>query len=145
MQSNQVLEFICAAKDCGQPVRFSLDEVENNPSLHCPACGRDYKIPPPVLQKLRYLRELIQTVRKVQPILGESRIAIEVGGHKVTIPYYLLLTRMTTELALNFEGYGLEFHFFVEPLNEYDSLVKDTVKNSMKKSKTTEGTEDMEN
>ncbi|MDP8215421.1 MAG: hypothetical protein RAO92_02675 [Candidatus Euphemobacter frigidus] len=117
MENKQIIEFTCAAPDCGRPVRFDLDDLDpDHPSLKCRACGRSYTLPDGAVRKLGLLKELIEAIRKARPILGESSVGIEVAGHKVSVPYYLLLTRMTSELALQIDDEKLDFHFIVKPL-----------------------------
>ncbi len=116
MENEQIIEFACITPDCGQPVRFTLELIEKeNPAIQCRSCERVYPLPEEVVRKLGYLKELIETIRRVRPILGESSVGIEVAGHKVSIPYYLLLTRMTSELALQIDDEQLSFRFIVEP------------------------------
>ncbi len=116
MSDPQKIEFDCPAEGCGEPVRFNLDLIRKEiPEVLCPACGKTYSLSPEAVEKLEMLRELIAALRKARPILGEAGVGIEVGGHKVVVPYYLLLTRMTSELALKIEDGPVTFRFVVEP------------------------------
>ena len=115
MTDQQKLEFNCPAEGCGEPVRFDLGLLgRETPEVFCPACGKTFLLSPEVVGKLELLRELIAALRKARPILGEAGVGIEVGGHKVVVPYFLLLTRMTSELALKIEDDQLSFRFVVE-------------------------------
>ncbi len=117
MKVRQTIEFFCPTKGCGKAIGFPLDGAEQNLSFHCPGCRRNYTLPPPVRERLGLLSDLISALRKARPILGESSVAIEVAGQKVAVPYYLLLSRMTSELALNIDGDGYKFRFRIDPLN----------------------------
>jgi hypothetical protein len=115
MTEDQEIEFICPAEGCGKLVRFNLSLLEREiPEVLCPACGKTYLLSPEAIEKLGLLRDLIAALRKARPILGDGGVGIEVGGHKVVVPYFLLLTRMTSELALKIADDRLTFRFVVE-------------------------------
>ncbi len=115
MTEEQKIEFDCPAPGCGAPVSFTLGVLEaESPEVLCPSCGKTYPLSPEAAEKLGMLRDLIAALRKARPILGEGGVGIEVGGHKVVVPYYLLLTRMTSELALKVEDGAIVFRFVVE-------------------------------
>lgn len=115
MSEEQRIEFDCPEPGCGEPVSFTLKVLEaETPEALCPACGKTYPLSPEAVEKLRLLRDLIAALKKARPILGEGGVGVEVGGHKVVVPYYLLLTRMTPELALKVEDGDIAFRFVVE-------------------------------
>lgn len=115
MTDGQKIEFNCPEENCGEPVRFNLGLLGRpNPEVLCSACGKTHCLSPEAVEKLDLLRELISTLRKARPILGEAGVGVEVGGHQVVVPYYLLLTRMTSQLALKIEDNQLIFRFIVE-------------------------------
>jgi len=116
MTEEQKIEFTCPADNCGEPVRFTLGLLENKTAeVLCPACGKSYLLSPEAVEKLELLRDLITALRKARPILADGGVGIEVGGHKVVVPYFLLLTRMSSELALKIADDRLTFRFVVEP------------------------------
>ncbi len=115
MTEPQTIEFNCPEKGCGETVRFVLGEVRREvPEVLCPACGKTHCLSPEAVEKLELLRGLTAALRKARPILADSGVGIEVGGHRVVVPYYLLLTRMTSELALKIDDGSVTFRFVVE-------------------------------
>ena len=113
-----MFEFDCLNEDCDQVVRFSLEEVLGDKEFPCPGCGRVYSFSPEMRGKFELLDQLIRALRRARPILGRTRVVIDVEGHQVKIPYYLLLTRLTSELALDLEGEDLKLRCFFAPLSE---------------------------
>ncbi len=115
MNEEQKIEFDCLAEGCGEPVRFTLGLLEKEtPEVLCPSCGKAHLLSPEAVEKLGLLRDLIAALKRARPILGDGGVGIEVGGHQVVVPYYLLLTRMTSELALKVADDRVTFRFVVE-------------------------------
>ena len=115
MTKEQTIEFTCPAEKCGEPVRFTLGVLEaKKPGVSCPACGKVQVLSPEAVEKLGLLEELIAALKKARPILGDGGVGVEVDGRKVVIPYFILLTRMSSELALKIEDDRLTFRFAVE-------------------------------
>ncbi len=115
MTREQEIEFNCPAPGCGEPIRFNLRVIEDgDPQIPCPACGKTHRLSPEAIRKLGLLQDLIVALRKARPILGEGGVGVEVGEKKVVVPYYLLLTRMTSELALKVDDAEIAFRFVVE-------------------------------
>ncbi len=115
MTKEQKIEFTCPAEKCGEPVRFTLGILkEKKPEVSCPACGKVQVLSPEAVEKLGLLEELIAALQKARPIFGDGGVGVEVGGRKVVIPYFILLTRMTSELALKIGDGRLTFRFAVE-------------------------------
>lgn len=118
MAANQKIEFYCPKKNCPGVLSFFLKDISDSSPPTCPECGKSYPLPRAAVDKLKILDDLQAAVRKARPILGDTSVGVEVGNERVRIPYYLLLTRMSTELALNFAGEGIDFHFVINPLEE---------------------------
>ncbi len=115
MTKEQSIEFACPAEKCGEPVRFPLGIIKGeSPEVSCPACGKVQVLSPEAVEKLGLLEELIAALKKARPILGEGGVGVELDGRKVVIPYFILLTRMTSELALKIGDGRLTFRFAVE-------------------------------
>ena len=113
-----MFEFDCLNKDCDQVARFSLEEALGGKEITCPGCGRVYSFSPELREKFALLDQLIRALRRARPILGRTGVVIDVEGHQVKIPYFLLLTRLTSELALDLEGEELKLRCFFAPLSE---------------------------
>ena len=120
MANEQKIELYCREENCPGIIRFALDEPGSLPSLECPRCQAPHRLPEPVIEKLKLLAELITAVKKAEPILGDASVAVETENGRVLIPYFLLLTRMSTELALNIGDGAYRFNFVCEPLKTGD-------------------------
>lgn len=115
MSEKQKIEFSCPAEGCGETVGFTLGLLGREiPEVLCPSCGKTFLLSPEAVEKLGLLRDLVAALKKARPILGDGGVGVEIGGHKVVVPYFLLLTRMTPELALKIEDDQLTFRFVVE-------------------------------
>ena len=111
-----MIKLRCPGKECDGMIDFTFREARPGFKLKCGRCGEVCELPPSVADKLNLLEELMKALRKAKPILGKTSVRIDVHGQGVSIPYYLLLTRMTTELALDIEEEGFNFSFLIEPL-----------------------------
>lgn len=111
-----MIKFHCPADNCDGMVKFTFREAEKSSPLKCESCGRVCKLPPEAKEKLKLLENLMKAIRKAGPILGKTSVRVDVDGHGVSIPYYLLLTRLTTEMALDMNQGELKFEFLVDPL-----------------------------
>lgn len=118
MKNYKHIEFNCLEEKCGKPITFKLHEIEENPSLHCPNCRKEYNFNGNFVGKLKKFENLISAVRDAREILGDTNVAINFKNHDIRIPYRLLLTRMNTLLTLNIGNKTVEFKFRVEPLGE---------------------------
>lgn len=112
-----MFEFDCLNEDCDQVVRLSLEKALGDKEITCPGCGRDYSFSPELRGEFELLDQLIRAIRRARPILGRTGVVIDLEGHQVKIPYYLLLTRLTSELALDLEGEELKLRCFFAPLS----------------------------
>ncbi len=119
-----MLEFDCLTEGCDRDVRFSLEEALDDKEIACPGCGRTYALSPELREKVRLLDGLIRALRQSRPILGRTSVVIDLEGHQVKIPYYLLLTRLTSELALDLEGEDLKLRCSVTPFSRKDGEVE---------------------
>lgn len=118
MKDYKHIEFNCLEEKCGKPILFKLEEVEKNPSVHCPNCKKEYNFNSGFIEKLKKFDNLVSAIKDAKEILGNTNVAINFKDHDIRIPYRLLLTRMNTVLKLNIGNKKVEFKFRVEPLEE---------------------------
>ena len=121
MGNEQKIEFYCREENCPGIIRFALNELGSLPPLKCPRCGTSHRLPEPVIEKLNLLADLIAAIKKAEPVLGDASVAVETENGRVLIPYFLLLTRMSTELALKIGDGDYHFYFVCEPLKTGES------------------------
>ncbi len=115
MQKNKSLQFDC--QSCKHSVCFSLDEIEQREVAECPNCQRKYIFKDETLRRqLNKFDALCRQIRDSEEILAHTAIGIDVAGHKVKVPYKLLLTRLTTSLELKIGEECLTINFRAEPL-----------------------------
>jgi len=112
-----MFEFDCLNAECDGVLRFSRVEALDDQPLVCPGCGRTYSLPPELREKIRLLDQLLRDLQRARPILGRTSVAVNLEEHEVKIPYYLLLTRLTSELALDLEGGEIKLRCFFTPLS----------------------------
>ncbi len=117
-------EFDCLTEGCDSEVRFSQEGALGDKEIVCPGCGRTYSLPPELREKVRLLDGLIRDLRRARPILGRTSVVIDLEGHQVKIPYYLLLTRLTSELALDLEGEDLKLRCLATPFSGENGAVE---------------------
>jgi hypothetical protein len=122
MQVGHQLEFDCLK--CRQPIKFSVLKVQKlNKLLVCSHCQKAYQFEEPkLLRQLRQFESLCGEIQKSEEILGDTAIAINVGPHKVELPYKLVLTRFNSTLKLQIEGQAITIVFRVEPLKDVKEL-----------------------
>jgi len=118
MKNDKRVEFKCLEENCGYPIRFSLQDIEENSHLICPKCNKEYSFSKDFINKLGKFDKLISAIRDASDILSNINIAINFEGRELRIPYRLLLTRMDTLLTLDIGGKKTAFKFRVEPLGE---------------------------
>ncbi len=118
MNENGNIEFECVKPGCNATVEFSLRQVEKDQKIQCASCQNVYHFDQVLVSKLVLLENLVAAVKNAREILGNTAVGVTVDQQTVTIPYRLLLTRMTTMLTLEIGGQQMVFRFRVEPLRE---------------------------
>lgn len=118
MKNYKHIEFNCLEEKCGESILFKLQDIEENPSVHCPNCKKEYNFNGNFVGKLKKFDNLITAIRDAREILGETNVAVNFKNHDIKIPYRLLLTRMNTILTLSIGNKKVEFKLRVEPLKE---------------------------
>ena len=110
-----MFEFDCLNKDCEEVIHFSLKKALEDKGITCPRCGRVYSFSPELQGEFALLEQLIRALRLARPILGRTSVVIDLEGHQVKIPYYLLLTHFASELALDLKGEDMKLRCFISP------------------------------
>jgi hypothetical protein len=105
MKNANELELTCSK--CQTLIPFSLSDLkkEKGVTLSCNHCSREYLFNDPTLQRqIEKFEALCHQLRDSEEILSDASIAVEVGEHRVDIPYKLLLSRLNSKLELNVGG-----------------------------------------
>lgn len=122
MQKGHTLEFICVS--CAQAVPFSIFHQERL-DLQCSHCRKKYLIDDEVLlRQMKKFSDLCKQLIESEEILSDTSIGIDVGQHKVKIPYKLLLTRFNSSLDLKIGPQSLKINFRIEPLTDAICILK---------------------
>jgi hypothetical protein len=118
MQKGQHLEFAC--QTCKNPIRFSIFELEKGHGLIiCSHCNTKYALGDDTLKRqLRKFEALCKQIRDSEEILGNTSVGIDIGEHRVQIPYKLLLTRLSSSLNLKIGNEPVSIQFRIEPIKE---------------------------
>ncbi len=116
------IEFQCIGKACDSVIVFSIGDIEQNGSVCCVSCKKNYSFHPEFVSKMRKFSRLIEAVQDAKDILGDTNVAIKVKDQEIKVPYRLLLTRMNTLIMLKMEDGEMCFRFRVEPLNEQETI-----------------------
>lgn len=121
-QKKHSLEFSC--QGCKQPVSFSVFELDTHNSLvPCSECGKKYALNDETLKRqLKKFEALCRQIVESEEILSQTAVGIDVGEHRVKIPYKLLLTRLSSTLDLMIGNQPLSIAFRVEPLRDLGSV-----------------------
>ena len=112
------IEFECIKDGCKEVIGFSLRQAEKDQRLLCAKCKNEYRLDRALVEKLKSFDNLVAAVKSAWDILSNTSVGVTVNQHTVKIPYRLLLTRMTTMLALKIGDQTLNLRFRVEPLKE---------------------------
>lgn len=118
MQKGHNLEFTC--QGCQHPITFSVFNLnESNHQVSCDHCQKKYSFDDAtLLRQLNKFVKLCQQIHDSEEILGNTSVGIDVGAHHVTIPYKLLLTRLSSILDLMIGDKPLQIQFRIEPVEE---------------------------
>jgi len=108
------IEFQCVG--CGNPVAFSILQVDAAGRLACATCGKGYGFTSELLDKVRLFERLLAAVYDARDLLGSANVGIAFRDEEVKVPYRLLLTRLNSLLTLNIGEKETVFRFRVEPL-----------------------------
>jgi len=95
-----MIEIDCRREGCSGVLRLELEDLARLGEVVCPECGLGDQVDSALLGDLELLADLTASIRRAEPILGRTGVAVNVAGKEVVFPYRLLLTRLTTEMAL---------------------------------------------
>lgn len=118
MQKRHKLEFSC--QKCKNPVSFSIFDLDaHNGIIPCSQCEKKYAFQDENLKRqLKKFEALCRQIQDSEEILSNTAVGIDLGEHKVKVPYKLLLTRLSSMLDLIVGGQTISFTFRFEPLKD---------------------------
>lgn len=117
MQKRKTLQFNC--QSCEQPISFSVFQLEDTKSLNCEHCQKKYAFTDETLtRQLKKFEALCKQLIDSEEILANTAVGIDMGEHRVKIPYRLLLTRLNSTLDLMVGSQRVAISFRVEPLKD---------------------------
>lgn len=118
MQKGNRLKFNCL--HCQYPVNFSLFDLdEDKENITCNQCQKRYSLNDETLKRqLKKFEALCRQIAESEEILSDTSVGVDVEGHRVEIPYKLLLTRMTSQLKLKIQEQQVVIAFRMEPLKD---------------------------
>ncbi len=127
MQKKQNLQFSCLS--CKEPVRFSVFELEHHDgAFECEHCQKKYAFTDDVLRRqLKKFEALCRQLIESEEILANTAVGIDIGEHRVKVPYRILLTRLNSTLDLMIGSQPITISFRIEPLKDLPAI--DNVKN----------------
>ena len=103
--------------NCKKAVIFSLADIENEHIVTCSECAKKYAFTDDKLKRqLKKFAALCHQIQDSEEILGSSGVAVEVGPHKVLVPFKILLTRLKSTLDLTVGGQPVSVIFRTEPI-----------------------------
>ncbi|HOO77399.1 MAG TPA: hypothetical protein PLI51_02335 [bacterium] len=108
-----MIEIDCCQNGCEGIFSFELGALPGPEKPVCPECGATLELGRGEIEDLNLLFDLVGAIRRAAPILSRTAVGVELAGAKVLLPYRLLLSRLTTELAV--EGAGGKRVFRVLP------------------------------
>lgn len=118
MQKKRLLQFNCLG--CKQPVQFSVFELDQDHPIQCAKCSKKYAFQDDILKRqLKKFEALCRQLVESEEILSNTAVGVDLGEHKIKIPYKLLLTRLNSTLDLKIGNQPLSISFRVEPLREF--------------------------
>lgn len=121
MQKVKTLQFNC--QSCKQPIPFSVFQLEQHESLKCEHCQKKYAFSDEsLLRQLKKFEALCRQLIASEEILSNTAVGIDIGEHKVKIPYRLLLTRLNSTLDLMIGNQPVAISFRIEPLKDLPAL-----------------------
>ncbi len=122
MQKGHQLEFTCG---CKQTVAFSIFDIEKgNHLVACTQCPKRYSFDDEtLLRQLKKFEQLCMQIKDSEEILGSTSVGIDIGNHKVQIPFKLLLTRLGSTLDLLIGDQPLSIHFRIEPATDFSEAL----------------------
>lgn len=124
MQNGHKLQFHC--QSCQEPVVFSvLDPNHFKDTVACTQCGKRYVFEDEtILRHLKQFEALCRQIHASEEILGSTGVAIDVGSHHVTVPFNILLTRLSSVIELKMHGKKVVIAFRVEPLRDIPTIAR---------------------
>jgi hypothetical protein len=125
MQKGHNLQFDCIS--CGEPILFSIFELDDsNIPLACPQCKKVYVLNDSNLKRqLQKFEALCRQIVNSEEILGNASVGIDIGQHRVKIPYKLLLTRLNSSIDLMIGDQPISIIFRLEPTMDVPKLTKE--------------------
>lgn len=118
LKQGSSLEFKCTK--CHHPVSFSvMSDQETSKTLTCKHCEKEYLLGPQILSQLKKFEALCKQIQESKEIFGQAAIAVDVGPHKVKIPFQLLLTRLSSVLELSIGNEKASISFRVDTLQGF--------------------------
>ncbi len=120
MQTGHRLQFCCDS--CQQAIVFSVLESKDFSEIACDTCAKKYRFDPSVTEQLQQFEALCHQIHASSSILGKAAIAIDMDGKRVTLPFNLLLTRLSSVLDLIINGKKCTIAFRVEPLRDFPEV-----------------------
>lgn len=89
---------------CKHAISFTLKDLEKT-HVPCKGCGKLYGFAEdPLKRQLKKFAALCKQIQDSEEIFGNAAVAVDVGPHRVEIPFKLLLTRLKSTLALTIEN-----------------------------------------
>lgn len=124
MQVGHNLHFECI--QCHEPITFSvLKPHPAQETLECSKCKKKYAFGgTTILRHLSKFEALCRQICDSQEILGDTSVSVKIGHEEVSIPYKILLTRLSPVLELVIEGQKIKIAFRLEPSSEIPKLEK---------------------
>jgi len=115
MQKGHRLEINCI--NCSQQISFSIFSLkEENNTIACTRCNKRYSFDDETLiRQLDKFEKLCLQLHDSEEILSNASVGIDVGSKHVTIPYKLLLTRLSSTLDLQIGDQHCSIAFRIEP------------------------------
>lgn len=122
MQKGHQLQFSCTS--CQQPIHFSIFSLDrSHHSLECAHCGKRYLFDDETLRRqLGKFEALCRQIVESEEILGETCVGVDIGEHRVKIPYKLLLTRLNSSIDLVIGDQPISITFRLEPAADLSEL-----------------------
>ncbi len=116
MSKHHALEFSC--QNCSKSIEFSILQIEKGDSLICcSSCSKKYAFDDKdLIRQLKLFIALCKQLQESEEILSHTSVGIDLGEHRVKIPYKILLTRLTSTLDLLIGEQPISFSFRFEPL-----------------------------
>lgn len=113
MENKQVnVGFTCPA-NCGATVKLDLAALlSGNRTAVCPVCQKSFTLDEETPAQLVKIKNLVDALNEVQPILRECSIGVATPMGEVKVPYALILTQLKNLVQLGVDGNKVPFTFW---------------------------------